>query len=102
MNIARKPLFAMTIRIGGSKLRLRSNWKSVRVALVVVAVIAAPLVYVLSTGPVIYLATASGLDQYLWAGMAIELFYAPLILCMESSDFLTDLVEAYVELWEVH
>jgi hypothetical protein len=93
-----RPWFVATIRVGRRKFRLRLvRW---RVALIVAVVLVAPVFYVLSAGPVVFLMTAAGIEDTPWVGVLVEGIYAPLILCMESSDFFGEWMGSYLELWE--
>lgn len=98
MNDHVRPWFAATIRVGRRKFRLRLvRW---RLALSVAAILLAPVVYVLSAGPVVFLMTAAGMEDTPWVGVLVERIYAPLILCMESSEFFGEWMGSYLELWE--
>lgn len=98
MNDHARPWFVATIRLGRRKMRLRLvHW---RVALIVAVVLVAPILYVLSVGPVVYLANVAGMQNDPWIETIVEGVYAPLILCMESSETFADCVSAYLELWE--
>lgn len=98
MNDHARPWFAATIRVGRRRFRLRLvRW---RLALIVAAILLAPVVYVLSAGPVVFLMTAAGMEDTPWVGTLAEGVYAPLILCMESSELFGDLMGSYLELWE--
>ena len=98
MNDHARPWFVATIRLGRHKMRLRlAHW---RAALIVAVVLVAPVLYVLSTGPVVYLANVAGMQNYPWIETIVEGVYAPLILCMDSSESFENGMRAYLELWE--
>lgn len=98
MNDHARPWFAATIRVGRRRFRLRLvRW---RLALIVAAILLAPVVYVLSAGPVVYLANVAGMQNDPWIETIVGGVYAPLILCMESSDFFGEWMGSYLELWE--